>query len=213
MASETRNAQGRTYTKRVRAEQEEATRERITEAAVKLHGSIGPARTTVSGVAEEAGVQRATVYRHFPDEVSLFAACSSHYWSSHPLPDIESWKASRDRAQRLRRGFTDFYEFYAQNESMLDRTNRDSHLVPAMEQPRAAFFAFLEAAKEVLIAGRPERGSARRRTSAAVGHALLFGTWQSLTQLQGLSNAEAAAVMVAMVEGAGSARAPRSPHA
>ena len=85
----------REYRKKARADQEDATRERITEAAVKLHGSIGPARTTVSGVAEEAGVQRATVYRYFPDEVSLFAACTAHYWARNPLPNIESWKADR----------------------------------------------------------------------------------------------------------------------
>ncbi|MDX6587654.1 MAG: hypothetical protein QOI31_2127 [Solirubrobacterales bacterium] len=213
MANETKSAKSRTYRKRVRAEQEEATRERITEAAVKLHGSIGPARTTVSGVAEEAGVQRATVYRHFPDEVALFAACTAHYWANHPLPDIESWKAITDRGERLRHGLAEFYAFYAENEAMLEKTGRDAHMVPAMSAPREAFRGFLEAAAAILMAGRPERGAARRRTSAAVSHALFFATWQSLTRMQGLSNAEAAAVMVAMVEGAGSARPPRSAHA
>ena len=213
MTNETKSATSRTYKKRVRAEQEEATRERITEAAVKLHGSIGPARTTVSGVAEEAGVQRATVYRHFPDEVALFAACTAHYWARNPLPDIESWKEIRDRGERLRHGIADFYEFYSQNEPMLEKTGRDAHLVPAMDAPRQAIFAFLDAAAGILMKGRPERGAARRRTAAAVSHALLFATWQSLVRAQGLSNAEAAAVMVAMVEGAGSARPPRSVHA
>ena len=196
----------REYVKKARAEQEEATRERITEAAVKLHGSIGPARTTVSGVAEEAGVQRATVYRHFPDEASLFDACSAHYWASHPLPDIGSWKAIRDPGERLRRAFADFYAFYEDNEAMLERTGRDAHLVAAMEAPRAAFFGFLEFAAGEIVKGRPERGAARRRTVAAVGHGLSFATWQSLTRIQGLSNAEAVAVAAAMVEGAGSAR-------
>ena len=206
MAIETKKSGSRAYRKRVRAEQEEATRERITEAAVRLHGSIGPARTTVSGVAQEAGVQRATVYRHFPDEASLFAACSAHYWSSHPLPDVESWKAIRDRGERLRQGLSEFYAFYEQNEAMLEKTSQDSHLVPAMEAPRAAFFAFLDYAKSILMTGRSERGAARKRTAAALGHALLFPTWQSLRRLQGLSNAEAVAVVVAMVEGAGAAR-------
>ena len=112
MANETKSAKSRTYKKRVRAEQEEATRERITAAAVKLHGSIGPAKTTVSALAEEAGVQRATVYRHFPDEVALFAACTAHYWARHPRPDIESWKAISDRGERLRHGLSDFYAFF-----------------------------------------------------------------------------------------------------
>src|SRR5687767_13795875 len=117
MASEIKDSGSRTYRKRARAEQEEATRERITRAAVKLHGSIGPARTTVSGVAKEAGVQRATVYRYFPDEVSLFAACSAHYWTTHPLPDIESWKQIRDPGERLRRALADFYGFFSQNDA------------------------------------------------------------------------------------------------
>ena len=213
MANETKSAKSRTYRKRVRAEQEEATRERITAAAVKLHGTIGPAKTTVSALAEEAGVQRATVYRHFPDEVALFAACTAHYWTSHPLPDIESWKAITDRGERLRHALANFYAFYTENEAMLEKTSRDAHLVEAMNEPREAFRGFVEAAAGILMAGRPERGAARRRTSAAVAHALSFQTWQSLTSTQGLSNAEAVAVMVAMVEGAGSARPPRSAHA
>ena len=213
MANETGNAQRRAYRKRIRAEQEEATRERITEAAVKLHGSVGPARTTVSGVAEEAGVQRATVYRHFPDEASLFAACSAHYWARHPLPEIEAWKTIRESPERLRTGLNDFYDFCAHNEEMLEKTSRDAHLVPAMSTQREAFFGFLEAARSVLMTGRPDRGAARRRVSAAIGHTLLFATWQSLTRMQELSNAEAVAVMATMVEGAGAARVPRSPNA
>ena len=213
MASESTETKERTYRKRLRAEQEEATRERITEAAVKLHGSVGPARTTVSGVAQEAGVQRATVYRHFPDEESLFAACSAHYWSRHPLPDVEAWKAVRDPKERLRRALADFYEFYAETEAMLEKTTRDRDLVPAMAAPAEAFLAVLDYARSVIMTGRRERGAARRRVEAAIGHALFFPTWQSLRRAQGLSNAEAVAVVVAMVEGAGSARPPRSPDA
>src|SRR5512134_1449821 len=81
----------RRYRKRRRAALEEETRRRITEAAVELHGTIGPARTTVSAVADRAGVQRATVYRHFPDEESLFAACSAHWAMLNPPPDPGSW--------------------------------------------------------------------------------------------------------------------------
>ena len=213
MATESKTKNGRTYNKRVRAEQEAATRERITEAAVKLHGTVGPARTTVSGVAQEAGVQRATVYRYFPDEESLFAACSAHYWARHPLPDVESWKAIRDPGERLNRALADFYDFYAENEEMLSKTSRDRDLVPAMAAPAQAFMAMLEYARSVLMKGRTERGGARRRAEAAIGHALFFPTWQSLARSQGLDNAEALAVALAMVEGAGGARAPRSRHA
>ena len=79
MSTEAPTAETRRYRKRLRAEQEQQTRQAITEAAVKLHGTLGPARTTVSAIAEEAGVQRATVYRHFPDEPSLFQACSARH--------------------------------------------------------------------------------------------------------------------------------------
>jgi AcrR family transcriptional regulator len=196
----------REYTKRLRAEQEAATRERITEAAVKLHGSVGPARTTVSGVAKEAGVQRATVYRHFPDEESLFAACTAHYWARHPLPDIDSWKAIGDKQERMRTGLASLYGFYAENEEMLDKTGRDQGLVPAMTPHVEAFRGLLDYARGVLMAGRPERGAARRRVEAATGHALLFPTWQSLRRLQGLENREIVALMAALVESAGPAR-------
>ena len=86
-----------------RAEQEAETRRRITEAAVKLHGSVGPAKTTVSGVAREAGVQRATVYRHFPDEDAIYEACTSHYNALHPPPDLERWASVDDPSERLRK--------------------------------------------------------------------------------------------------------------
>jgi len=206
MSNEPTSDKPRRYRQRLRAEKEQQTRERITRAAVNLHGSVGPARTTVSGIAAEAGVQRATVYRHFPDEGTLFAACSAHYWARHPFPDIGAWSAIRDPVQRLRQGLADFYAFYEENEAMLETTSRDAELVPAMAAPRAAFMGFLAAAREALVSGRPERGAPRRRTEAAVGHALLFPTWQSLVRLQGLRNAEAVAVMAGMVEAAGAVK-------
>jgi AcrR family transcriptional regulator len=200
------SAKARTYTKRRRAQQEERTRERITEAAVKLHGTLGPARTTVSGVAREAGVQRATVYRHFPDEASLFAACSAHYWAANPMPDVSAWAGAADPRRRLELALGEMYAFYGRTEEMLDKTARDAPLVEAMAKPAEAFRGYLQAAADAIVAGRPERGHARRRVRAAAGHALSFRTWQSLVREQGLSEAEAAAVMASAVESAGSAR-------
>ena len=113
----------RTYRKRQRAEAEARTRERITEAAVELHGSIGPAQTTISEVARRAGVQRATVYRHFPDETALFAACSAHYWARHPAPDPTPWARLGDHRGRLETGLTAIYEWYADAEPMLTATS------------------------------------------------------------------------------------------
>lgn len=200
------SVKARTYRKRRRAEQEQLTRLRIIEAAVKLHGSVGPASTTISGIAAEAGVQRATVYRHFPDEASLFAACSAHYWSAHPPPDLGAWSAIADHAERLRVGLGELYGFFEETEAMLEKTSRDAPFVESMAEPAAAFLGYLEAAAATMVAGRPERGNARRRINAAAGHAASFRTWQSLIRDQGLEPAEAVAVMAALVESAGPAR-------
>ena len=195
----------RKYTKRRRAESEQQTRERITEAAVELHGSIGPARTTISAIAERAGVQRATVYRHFPDEETLFAACSGHYAAMNPPPDPAPWVAIADPAARLKQALTEIYGFYRRTEPMLENVTRDIPHVPAMAKPVARRLAYVEAVVDALMAGRPERGNARKRVKAAVGHALSFGTWQSLVRLQGVADTEAVAMMAAMVEAAGRA--------
>jgi AcrR family transcriptional regulator len=208
MATESNTSQ-RPYRKRLRAEREARTRERITEAAVKLHGSVGPARTTVSGVAREAGVQRATVYRHFPTEESLFDACTAHYWARHPLPDPANWAAIRDPDTRLRHALREMYVFFDEVEPMLENTARDAPRVPAMATARERFLGYLDAVIDAIAAGRRERGAARRRMHAALGHAVSFPTWQSLVRFQGLDEGEAVAVMAAMVEAAGSAR-PRA---
>jgi len=207
MASESTTDETRSYKKRRRADQEAKTRERIAAAAVKLHGTIGPARTTVAGVARKAGVQRATVYRHFPTEVDLFDACTAHYWSRHPMPDPSAWAAIEDPRKRLRLALGEMYGFFRANEPMLEKTSRDAPLVPAMNAAREGFLAFLNYAAGIIVAGRPERGRARKRVEAAVGHALLFGTWQSLVRIQGLDEAEAVALMAAMIEAAGGAKA------
>ena len=192
----------RKYTKRRRAEAEQETRQRITQAAVELHGSVGPARTTISAVADRAGVQRATVYRHFPDEESLFAACSGHWAAANPLPDPVAWKEIADHPERLRSALAELYSFYRRNETMLENVTRDRPFVKAMAKPAAAMIAYFEVVVETIVTGRPERGHARRRVKAAVGHATAFGTWQSLTRRQGLDDSEATAMMAAMVEGA-----------
>jgi AcrR family transcriptional regulator len=200
MSTEANTAETRRYRKRVRAEQERRTREAITEAAVRLHGSVGPARTTVSAVADEAGVQRATVYRHFPDEATLFEACSGHYISMHPPPDPSGWADIRDPAERLRRALTDVYLWWEETEDMMSRVLRDAPLVPSMADSVAAGTAYLDEVGRTLVRGRPERGKARRRKAAAIGHALAFLTWHSLVREQGLPTADAVELMAGMVE-------------
>ena len=195
----------RPYRKRRRAEGEAATRERIAAAAMRLHGTIGPARTTISAVAAEAGVQRATVYRHFPDEAALFGACSAHWYALHPPPDASAWTRITDPAERLRVGLTALYAWYGSDEQMFANTRRDAPLVPAMAGPVAAGRAGLAALVEVLMKGRQARGHRRRRVLAAIRHATAFGTWYSLTREGGLSDDEAVELMVATTAAAGRA--------
>ena len=193
----------RRYRKRRRAEQEAETRLRITEAAVKLHGTVGPAKTTVSGIAREAGVQRATVYRHFPDEAAIYDACTSHYNALHPPPDLEPWAGVADPEERLRVGLRDVYAFYAETQQMLESAGRDVDRVPAIRKAFAETGAYLEQARSALLAGRRERGRVRNRVSAAIGHALAFTTWRSLVREQGLGEGEAVELMASLVEAAG----------
>jgi AcrR family transcriptional regulator len=193
----------RKYTKRRRAESEQETRLRITEAAVALHGSVGPARTTISAIADRAGVQRATVYRHFSDEESLFAACSGHYTALNPPPDLTAWSKETDAGARLRRALTELYAWYDRTEPMLQNVLRDEALVPGMAAPIATRRAYLGMVVDALLTGRRERGHARRRVKAALTHALSFPTWQSLVRDNGLKDAEAVSLMAAMIEAAG----------
>jgi AcrR family transcriptional regulator len=187
----------RPYTKTRRAELEQQTRERITEAAVELHGSLGPARTTIRAIAQRADVQRATVYRHFPDEEALFAACSAHWRAQNEPPDLAAWAAIRDPAARLAVALSELYAWYARTRRMLELLIRDRPLVPAM-QSQFRLPGYLDAAADVLLAGRPERGAARRRARAALGHAVAFETWLSLVRQQGLTSAEAIRLMERM---------------
>jgi AcrR family transcriptional regulator len=198
MADET-SGKRRSYRKRVRAEHEAQTRLRITEAAVRLHGTIGPARTTVSGVAEEAGVQRATVYRHFPDEESLFLACSAHWAALNPPPDPSGWSRIADVEERLREALTELYRWYAWAEPMLVNVRRDAPLVPAMRPAGARFAERLEAMRAALLRGRRERGARRRGVAAAIGHALTFETWRSLVRVEGLEEEDAVVLMLGLV--------------
>ncbi len=202
MSTEMTKGPKRTYRKSRRAELEEETRRRITEATVGLHGSVGPARTTVSAIAERAGVQRATVYRHFPDEPALFAACSAHWSAANPMPDLAAWAAIDDPARRLRLALGELYEWFDGTEYMIEKITRDLPVVPSMAEPMAAFASWFEAAADVLMAGRRARGARARRTRAAIGHAVAFETWRSLVRREGLGADEAADLIAAAVAAA-----------
>lgn len=179
-----------------RAELVDETRQRIVQATVGLHGSVGPARTTIVAIAEAAGVTRATVYRHFPDEDVLFEACSAHWLSRQSPPDLASWSRVADPVDRMRVALTDLYRFYRAGESMLTRIYRDKASLPSGLQRSLD-------AREAGIVARLREGleprRARRQVAAALGHAVSFWTWRSLCVDHGLSNRDAVEFMVGMV--------------
>jgi len=194
--------QKRQYRMTRRAEAEDATRRRITESAVALHEQVGPAHTSISAIADRAGVRRSTVYRHFPDEEALFEACSTHWRAANPPPNLADWAAIADPGERDRAALGDLYGFYRRTEAMYTSLLRDEELVPNIARRLRDFYDYLDAIRAVLMNGRGLRGNARRRTHAAIGHALAFPTWRSLTRDQELTDTEAVRLMARLIEDA-----------
>jgi AcrR family transcriptional regulator len=185
----------RTYELKKRAERREETRRRIVEATVDLHTSVGPARTSIAAIAERAGVQRHTVYAHFPDERALFAACSQHWRAANPFPDATTWSTTRDPERRLRTALDEVYSWYERVEPALALFARDASLVAAQRD-----LAEASAARLAAVAAGLARGFRRStRVRAAIGHALQFETWRSLVRQQGLSRRAAVEMMVRLV--------------
>ena len=191
----------RRYEKKARAAQEQETRARIVEAALTLHGTVGPARTTISAIAERAGVRRATVYRHFPDERALFLGCSGLWRERHPVPDPAAWASIADPGARAEAALDALYGWYEQAEPMLTAVLRDVDAVPIVAELQAVRYAYLAAVEDGLVAGWGARGKAAKRLRAAIGLALDFYAWRTLHE-RGLARADAVAVMAAAVRAA-----------
>jgi AcrR family transcriptional regulator len=192
----------RPYKMKRRAELEAQTKQRITESAVELHGTLGPARTSMKAVAEHAGVPRSTVYRHFADEEALFGACSAHWAEENPPPDVSRWEEIDDPDRRLEAALDELYAYYRRAGGMLDKLLRDEAQVPIVAKLFAPYHQFQELVAEILMRGRGLRGKARTRTRAAVAHAIAFRTWQQLTEEGDLGDAEAAELMRRLIAAA-----------
>ena len=187
----------RTYTLKRRAEQQAETRRRIVEAAVDLHSSVGPALTTFSMVAERAGVQRHTLYAHFPDEQSLFLACSGLAMERDPLPDAESWRAIGDQSERLRNGLKAIYGWYDRNASMAACVLRDAQYHPLTKEiVDMRIGPSMTTYREVLGA------KLTTRQRAVLALALSFYTWRTLVEENRLKPSEAVDAMVRAIDGA-----------
>jgi AcrR family transcriptional regulator len=192
----------RPYRKKRRAELEAQTQLRITESAVALHGTLGPSRTSMSAIAERAGVRRSTLYRHFPDEAAVFDACSAHWREANPAPDLGAWAAIDDPDRRLRAALEELYAYYRRTEGMLVNLYRDAELMPIVQRTFSNFGNYLTAARQTLMGGRRLRGKAGDRVEAATGHALAFATWRSLARDEGLDDTAVAELMCRLVAAA-----------
>lgn len=191
----------RPYRKRKRARREAETHRRITEAAVELHGTVGPAETTVTDVAKLAGVSRMTVYNHFPTERDLFHACSAHWAAENPFPDPAEWAQVPDPDARLHWALEETYTWYRQREAMLANVLRDAPSLPSLRDLMEEMLGgWMQSVLGVLSEGWSESDADSEPLLAALRLAMDFNTWQVLAR-SGL-DAEAAAQLTARMVGA-----------
>ncbi|EPC04044.1 hypothetical protein L861_01695 [Litchfieldella anticariensis FP35 = DSM 16096] len=185
---------------RKRAESQEKTRQRIVEATMQLHEELGPRATTISAIAERAGVQRLTIYRHFPDESAVFQACTSHWLGLNPPPDPQSWKSIADPWERLGAALSAFYEYYAATERMWTVSHRDVSAVAALQEPMADFVTYVTEIADDLAEPLWSETRTARSVEVTVQHALAFLTWKDL-QKRGVENARKVELVVSWLSG------------
>jgi len=189
------------YNLKARAERYQKTRQRIVEATVELHRTAGPARTTITEIAKKAGVERQTIYNHFPDELSLFKACSAHNRALNPPPDPEPWKLIPDPEERLRRALAEVYDYYRRNELMLANVTRDAQANPNTRKVLEPRVKHQERMGAALAAGWEQGNEQRgkRLLYGALWMSLEFQTWHTLARQQGFDDDESIDLMVSMV--------------
>ena len=200
MSSDLNPKPTRKYRQRTRAEQQDATRQRIVEAAVELHESVGGEGATITAVADRAGVGRVTVYRHFADERQLYAACTQHYLTNHPLPDPGVWLTIEPRRERLKTALSTIYAYHRMTEKMMVRQAADTVSRPVLAELLAPLRAYWNHARDSLAASATAPAAPTRKQTALVGHFLAFGTWQSLALTEGLTDEEAVNLAVDLIE-------------
>ena len=195
------SSEKRRYQLKARAETQRQTRERIVQATVDLHREVGPARTTVAEIARRAGVQRLTVYSHFPEDAALFGACQARWMQLHPLPDLAAALAHDQPAGRLRSVLLLHYRWYRETAPMAEWVQRDRAAVTALDEllQRTADARLDQLADQLAIA-LPADGRPVEHTRALVRLALDFWTWRRLDR-EGLDDPTAVAVMTDAVAG------------
>ena len=190
----------RTYEMKKRAEALRETRRRIVEATIELHSTQGPAHTTIKEIAERAGVNRLTVYNHFPDITDLLRACSRSWTERHPAPDPTPWTKIRDPEERLGTALRELYGFYARTEPMRANVLRDAETMPELAALlEGSVVPYLGAVRDLLAEDWEVTGDERRRLLATLKLAIDFHTWRSLERESGLSREEAVELMLEAV--------------
>jgi AcrR family transcriptional regulator len=189
----------RTYHLKRRAQRQEETRQRIIDAAVELHTTIGPAQTSISAIAERAGVERLTLYRHFPDEHTLLAACSDHYLTTHPLPDPAPWGLIADPSTRLRVALAEVYAYWRATEQHTIAIQRDAQVMPQLREFSRPYVERFSQMREMLVAAWDVSAPKQQLLEGALAHTLDFQTWRSLVRQQGLDDEQAMDLLVGMV--------------
>jgi AcrR family transcriptional regulator len=180
------SSQKRRYELKARAETQQATRARIAAAAAALHQEVGVAKTTVSDIARRAGVQRLTVYNHFPDLAALLPACTEHWLSESPMPDLGPALALEDPEERLRAALTLFYAWYRKSAPMMRTVFGERAAVPELD-------AWMAQSSDVMLA-EIATALSDGLDRALVALALDFWTWHRLDR-EGLDDAAAAELM------------------
>ena len=189
----------RKYEMKRRAERQKETHRRITEAAVELHQTVGPARTTVSAIADKAGVQRHTYYAHFPELKDLYQACMGHYVERNPVPEPSSWADIADAEERLRVALSEVYAYYSGNEPMVSNVLRDAALDPIVQEIMVPFDQYWETVRDVIADAFEASGERHEELLGAIALAQDFQTWRTLVRQQELSQDRAVELVVGMV--------------
>jgi AcrR family transcriptional regulator len=189
----------RKYEMKRRAQRVQETRRRIAQAAMELHETVGPARTTVSAIAEKAGVQRHTYYAHFPELKDLYRACTAHHMERSPLPDPSRWAEISGPEERLRRALSEVYAYYGDNEALLTNVLRDTPLDPVLQENNVFLFRHWEAMGDTIAAAFEASGERHEELVAAIALALDLQTWRTLVRQRGLDDDRAVGLMVGMV--------------
>jgi AcrR family transcriptional regulator len=194
----------RPYRQKVRAEQQAETRRRIIESAVALHMERGPAQTSINAIAEHAGVNRVTVYRHFPDARTLLEACSAHVRRVDPPPDLSRLRGIEDPRQRTEVGLTQLYAYFRRTEAAWSNVLRDAEIVPLVkEMAEKRRLVYLREARDVLLEGWPKRRTRQPLLRAVLGLAVDFRTWQTMCRREELDDRTAVALMVRLAGAVG----------